>query len=773
MRLGAQMAFDEVAETHYRFEHARVVVSLHSDFMFTHPARLRHIRRFTDGRRIRGEEAGMNRLFVAESSPTITGTMADHRLPIGPADIEDLTRELADRLGAKVEKRPRQWPASVESWLDAARQQLESGRGSSVVVPGENQPPVVHALAQLINQLLGNVGKTVFHTATAEAAPLDQSAGLEKLTRDMAAGSVELLIMLGGNPAYNAPADLEFARHLEKVPFAAHLSPYQDETSVRCDWHLAETHFLEGWSDTRAFDGTITIVQPLIMPLYNTRSALEVVDAMLAQPGRSDYDVVRGFWQAQKVWDDFEKQWRRALHDGVVEGSAFPERKVSLKLAAPVPLAEDSPASPAEAGAKGNLELSFAPDPCIWDGRFANNGWLQELAKPVTKLTWDNAVLVSPLLAEQRQLSSGDVVELRINDRRLEAPVLIMPGQAERTVTVHLGFGRTHSGRSGDGTGFDAYRLRTRRNPWFTPGLQLTKSGRTHPFALTQHHHAVEGRDVLFEGTWKEFQEYPDFIRNETREKEPAREETLYYPDEHEYSGYRWGMMIDLTTCVGCNACVIACQAENNIPIVGKAEVMRGREMQWIRVDSYFKGGLENPQVTHQPVPCMQCENAPCELVCPVDATLHDKEGLNLQVYNRCIGTRYCSNNCPYKVRRFNFLQYTDYRTPSLKPMRNPDVTVRWRGVMEKCTYCIQRISEARIKTKKEDRRIRDGEVVTACQQACPAEAIIFGDLSDPKSRVSKLRQHQLSYGMLAELNTRPRTRYLAKLRNPTGEVKA
>ncbi|MGA9420814.1 MAG: 4Fe-4S dicluster domain-containing protein, partial [Rhodanobacteraceae bacterium] len=413
--------------------------------------------------------------------------------------------------------------------------------------------------------------------------------------------------------------------------------------------------------------------------------------------------------------------------------------------------------------ASAALELLFRPDPTIGTGEWANNGWLQELPKPMTQLTWDNAALVSPALAAERKLANGDMVELRLDNRTLKAAVWIVPGQAARSVTLHLGYGRRRAGHVGDGQGFDAYALRTSAAPWSEAGLQLRRTGERHDLAGTQHHFHMEGRDLLRVGNLAEYLDDPQFASAGDRWSEPT---PSLYPDVAP-GEYAWGMSIDLNACIGCKACTIACQSENNIPVVGKDQVSRGREMQWIRVDRYFEGQAENPRSYHQPVPCMMCEHAPCEVVCPVGATLHDSEGLNLQVYNRCVGTRFCSNNCPYKVRRFNFLQYADDSTETLKAQRNPEVSVRRRGVMEKCTYCIQRIESAHITADRENRRIRDGEVLTACQAACPTQAIRFGDIADPQSQVSQAKASPRNYAMLGELGTRPRTSYLARLRNP------
>jgi molybdopterin-containing oxidoreductase family iron-sulfur binding subunit len=544
------------------------------------------------------------------------------------------------------------------------------------------------------------------------------------------------------------------------VKFRVHLGLYDDETARLCDWHIPEAHYLEAWSDARAYDGTATIIQPLIAPLYGGKSAHELLAEILGQPGRTGYEIVRDHWKSQYRGRDFESFWRTALHEGMVAGTALPLKSVSLKKGI------------GETGKRGNgegggLEIVFRPDPTIWDGRFANNGWLQELPKPLTKLTWDNAALVSPATAERLGLSTGDVVDLQHGGRTVRAPVWILPGQAADSVTVHFGYGRTRAGRVGSGIGFNAYSIRTAAAPWFAWGLSIRKTGERYPLATTQEHHSMEGRHLVRAGTLAQYQEHPEFARK--MGEEPTPEDSLY--PKVAYDGYAWGMAIDLSACTGCNACVVACQAENNSPVVGKDQVARGREMHWIRIDRYYQGGLDDPDVYHQPVMCQHCENAPCEPVCPVGATVHSSEGLNDMVYNRCVGTRYCSNNCPYKVRRFNFLQFQDFETPSLKLMRNPNVTVRSRGVMEKCTYCVQRINAAKIEAEKENRSIRDGEIQTACQQACPTQAIVFGNINDTSSRVAKLKAEHSSYGLLAGLNTHPRTNYLAKVTNPNPEI--
>jgi molybdopterin-containing oxidoreductase family iron-sulfur binding subunit len=595
------------------------------------------------------------------------------------------------------------------------------------------------------------------------AKPAKQLDSLRALVDDMKAEKVEFLVILGGNPAYTAPSDFEFSAAMEKVALRVHCSSHDDETAALCHWHIPESHSLEAWSDARAYDGTVTIIQPLIAPLHASKSFHEVLAALLGQES-SGHDIVRKYWESQQTGGDFETFWRKALHDGVVAGTTFAPRTVSLASGEWSRL--DAQPQPAAASAEV-MEVIFRPDSSIWDGRFANNGWLQELPKQLTKLTWDNAALLSPATAERLSLSNMEVVELQYKERTVRASVWILPGQPDNTVTVHLGYGRTHAGRVGTGMGFNAYALRTSDSPWFGAGLTIKRTGERYPLACTQDHQSMEGRHLVRSGTLAHFKQHPHFVHEMAHD--PPPELTLY--PEVKYEGRAWGMTIDTSACIGCGACITACQSENNIPIVGKEQVIIGREMHWIRVDRYYSGELDNPEAHHQPVPCMQCENAPCEPVCPVGATVHNNEGLNDMVYNRCVGTRYCSNNCPYKVRRFNFLLYQDWDAPTLKMQRNPDVSIRSRGVMEKCTYCVQRINVARITAEKEDRAIRDGEIVTACQAACPAEAIVFGDLNDKESQVAKMKASPLNYGLLTELNTRPRTTYLARLKNPNPEI--
>jgi molybdopterin-containing oxidoreductase family iron-sulfur binding subunit len=744
------------------FSKTKIVVAFDSDFLYAHPYALRYARDFANSRRvIEPDGARMNRFYAAEPTPTITGSNADHRIAVAARDILPLAGRIAADLGIGV---PASGNVENEDWAAAVVRDLKANRGTSVVIAGETQPPELHALVAQINAALGNTGQTI-SSAPVVSVPANRIA-LRDLVDEMQQGAVELLIVFGGNPQYDTPVDFNFGDAFDKVKLRIHHSVHFNETSRHSHWHVPAAHFLESWSDTRAFDGSISIVQPLIETMYAGVSAHEILEAVTERSPRGAYEIVRSHWSGQQPAPDFEAKWRRALSDGVVtelEPPAFSADGQS---------ASASPLHAGETEVRGSqLEVLFRPDVSVRDGRYANNGWLQELPRQFSALTWDNAALISPQLAASTGLKNGDVAELTFRGRKLRAPVWIQPGQAKDSVTLPLGYGRDVVGRVGRNVGFNAYALRTSDASWFGDGLIVRKTGDRHWLVTTQHHHDVQGRGILHDGTLAGFLADPHYAQKP--EELPPLDYTLYQPDEYPYKGYKWGMVVDLNVCIGCHACTIACQAENNIPVVGKQQVGVHREMHWIRVSTFYSGPEENPQITHQPVPCMHCENAPCELVCPVGATVHDNEGLNLQIYNRCVGTRYCSNNCPYKVRRFNFLEYNNKLSPSEKLVKNPDVTVRSRGVMEKCTYCIQRINAARITAELEQRKIRDGEIVPACAQVCPVEAITFGDMNDPRSRLTRLKRSPLSYWMLGELNTQPRTSYLAKLRNLNPELKA
>jgi molybdopterin-containing oxidoreductase family iron-sulfur binding subunit len=728
----------------YDFSQADLIVSLDADFLSPSPANLIHARAFSNKRR--DPANGFSRLYVVESTPTITGAKADVRWRRKPSEIQALADELMRAVS--VEK----LHASPEIMNLAA--ELSAHRGNSLVIAGEHQPREVQYAAIFINQVLGNIGKTVRYVE--QSAPLPDGLAFPDFLAALQSGAAKTLLIADANPIYDLASDSGFAAALQKIPHTIHLGLYDDETSALCQWHLPETHFLEAWGDLLAVDGTPSLIQPLIAPLYPDAASLhEVLSAFTDALPQRGYDIVHAFWQSRFAGDP-ENSWNRSLNKGVVvdlqPGALAPLQQVSVFTNSGNAFAPSS-----------GLELQFRPDPSILDGRYANNAWLQELPRPLTKLTWDNAALISPATAARLQLETGDIVRLGVEDRSVEAPIWIQPGQADDTITAHLGYGRWNAGGVGNNVGFNANVLRSREWPWSASGVTVHKTGRTHAFATTQNHFSMEGRGLVQVEPLAQALADPGHAK--LKSPAPGRDESLY--PAHEYKSYAWAMSIDLNSCIGCNACILACQSENNIPVVGKDQVSRGREMQWLRVDRYFEGEPEDPQIHFQPVPCMHCEDAPCEVVCPVGATTTSSEGLNEMTYNRCVGTRYCSNNCPYKVRRFNFLQYSDQSDPVLALQKNPDVTVRSRGVMEKCTYCVQRIEEVRIRSEKEMRAIRDGEIVTACQSACPADAIVFGNINDPASRVSRLKAQPRDYGLLAELNTRPRTTYLAKVVNP------
>jgi MoCo/4Fe-4S cofactor protein with predicted Tat translocation signal len=846
-RAGAVSAFGQPVNTTYRFDLAHRILSLDCDFLSpTFPGYVRYSREYISRRQVTEKNRDMNRLYVVETTPSNTGAMADHTWVVKPSELEGIARSIAAGLMTQSTTARAALP-----WIEPLVRDLQQQKGGSIVLAGEGQPPIIHTLAHAMNNALGNVGKTVFYTDPLEVNPVDQRQSLRDLVTDIDAGRVDLLVIIGGNPVHNAPADLKlYFERLQKAKLRVHLSEYKDETSELCHWHVPAAHYLETWGDTRSYDGTVTIMQPLIEPLYEGRSPSELLAVFSDQYDRKPYEIVKSFWQKQRGGaqgqaqttgagrnqgqeqvtgagnnqtrqnltsrqtpapgsspapapglspaagsspaPDFEAWWRQSIHDGFIADSALPAKTVSFNSAW-----ASQQTQPAQQPAPGTFELVFRPDPSIYDGRFANNGWLQELPKPLTKVTWDNVAIVSPNSAKQiagdaqnRGAAKGREHYVRLVDitnqqgQTVRAPLWIMPGQPDGVVTVHLGYGRRLAGRvggaPGEVVGFDAYQIRTSYEPWSTSGVRVQNTGIEYQLATTQLHFnledpkfSTEERDVV------RSQNLEQFLHGEKHGEDEKHVHPSLYPDypydnqAENAPNYAWGMAIDLNNCIGCNACTVACQSENNIPVVGKKEVVRSREMHWIRIDTYFKGFDPNhPEgINFMPVPCMHCENAPCEPVCPVHATVHSAEGLNDMVYNRCVGTKYCSNNCPYKVRRFNFFLYQDWNTPTYQLMRNPDVSVRSRGVMEKCTYCVQRIQNGKIQAELEDRKVRDGDIVTACQAVCPTEAIVFGDVNDPNSRVSKLKQSERNYSLLGELNTKPRTTYLSQLKNPNPEI--
>ena len=789
---GLRSAVGRDVDLMLRIDQASVVLTLDADPFLTDPELIRHARGFAAGRRAGATGGAMNRLYAVEGVYSLTGAMADHRLRLESRHIAPFLAALAARLGA-----PGAAPGSGGSdvqgidprWIDAIAKDLQSNRGKGLIVAGERQPPAVHAAVCALNTHLGNTGKTVSYYETRDAV-LPSVSSLATLVASMNAGAVRTLIILGGNPVFDAPADLDFASALAKVPQSVALGHAVDETSLKARWHIPRAHYLESWGDARAVGGTLSVVQPLILPLFGGKSAVEVLGLLVSGKDLPGYDLVRETWKPI-LGDDFDKKWNRLLHDGLHAGSELSEVVPNAKAEFFTDLARQ-----AQPGSQGDLEIVFLPSPWLHDGRFANDGWLQELPDPLTKLTWDNPALVSPKTAEGLGLENEDVVRVDSGGRSLELPVWILPGMADNMVAVTLGYGRSNAGRIGSGVGFNAFTLRSSTATGFASGVKVAKVGRKYSLSATQEHGSMEGRPIVRESTLAELRSpaasQPAQAEGTHVEESqhaaaageapaapsalgvfPAKTDHFSLWKEHTYDqGHQWGMTIDLNACIGCSACMVACQSENNVPVVGKTQVAKGREMHWLRVDRYFSGDPSgSPEVVYQPVPCMHCEDAPCEQVCPVAATVHDAQGLNVMVYNRCIGTRYCSNNCPYKVRRFNFFNFTKSTPQVLQLAMNPDVTVRARGVMEKCTYCTQRINRTKIDARLAGREVRDGDVKTACQQACPASAIEFGDLRDGSSRVVKAKSDPRNYVLLDELNTKPRTTYLAKVRNPNPEL--
>ncbi len=868
---GAALAFGKPAAPVYNFRAADVIVSLDCDFLLEEPGRVSHAREFIAGRRLSDKvqmdgdgkavvapDVSMNRLYAIESTPTISGAAADHRLPVKASAVEGIARYLAAGVGVPgVQSEAPE--AEYKKFLDLVAADLKDHRGRVLVCAGAHQPPAVHALAFAITSLLGSVGP---QAAIAFATPFEgrPDGDLKDLSDRMS--GVTHLMMLGTNPVYTAPGDIDFKTELlaliRRGGIALHQGAYVDETTQCSNWHVPAAHSLEYWGDARSHDGALALIQPMIQPLYAASKAPSQLLALLAgSTNSSDYDLLRSYWQSVRpnlTGIAFDKFWQRAVHDGLITDYA-PAASVSLSPGLGAAL---GPAVAPPAAAKNVLEVNFRPDPTIWDGRFANNGWLQEVPKSVSKITWDNAIFVAPKLAFAKGLATNDRVRITVGKKFVEGAVFLLPGQPDNTITVHLGYGRTAVGKIGQGCGFDAAPIRSSAEPWFAKATSLEGIGGIYKIATTTTHNLISakgknttwgdallgdddaktkvvdniitpetrdldmdglhGRDLVRVGTLEElkaklgpvnpkfdwrglpfaYPANPDKVRKlvamgkeddfPTNKDRDAEGQPQFYPRESDLNAsqqyvdkklsaelnsprgeklYAWGMSVDLQSCIGCNACVIGCQSENNSAIVGKDQVLMGREMHWIRIDTYYRGSYENPEVYFEPMMCQHCEKAPCAPVCPFNATMNSPEGINEQVYNRCVGTKYCENNCPYKVRRFNFLQYSDQQTPVIQLMANPDVTVRSRGVMEKCTYCIQRVNAAKWQAEKENRRVQDGEIKTACQQACPTNAIVFGNINQENSKVSQLKFNPLNFGLLTEHNTMPRTTYLARIKNP------
>ncbi|CAM5783996.1 4Fe-4S dicluster domain-containing protein [Rhizobacter fulvus] len=757
---GMRLAFGRTFAPVLRLERGRCIVGLAADPFTDGPGAVRDAMDWARARAA-GRDAGRApQLFAVDVAPTLFGTRADRRLALPPARIERLLQRLASTLlgpGGSA-------PGSDAPTVDAAETAFESrlvealraAGPDALVLAGRGLSAHAHALVMALNQRLGAIGRTLSLIEAPDRPDAPDAEGaapgtLAELVQALNKGRGDTLVILGGNPVYDAPAALEVAAAIARVGFSVHAGLHADETSAACEWHLPLSHDFERWGDARAHDGSVTLLQPAIAPLYDSRSPAELLALLAGDLERSGHALVQRHWQqGREAGATFDAFWRESLRRGVVDGTAFdpvtpPAAPVARLMAAAAAAVEPAPAADA------SLPLLFLPDPAVHDGQFANVGWLQELPRPFSKMTWDNALQLGPRTAEQRQLRTGDKVRAQVGSATIDVPVWVDARHAEQVATLTLGQGRRRAGRVGTGVGIDAYRLLPASGTLAAVTLQRTDA--RHAFAVTQHELGQGSREIA------------RTLAPGERIAEPGPPPPSLYP-EVTYDGPAWGMAIDLDTCIGCNACTIACQAENNIPVVGKAQVAAGREMHWIRVDTYAAPEIDN--TVFQPLPCMHCEKAPCELVCPVGATVHDSEGLNVQVYNRCIGTRFCSNNCPYKVRRFNFLQFADEDAETLKAQSNPDVTVRQRGVMEKCTYCVQRVARARHHVETTGRTLVDGDVVTACQSVCPTRAIHFGNLNDPAADVVRVKASPRHYALLGELNTQPRTTYLARVSERT-----
>jgi molybdopterin-containing oxidoreductase family iron-sulfur binding subunit len=825
------MAFGSPAQAVYHFDKAERILLLDADVFSGF--NVGYLKDYAAGKAWTPEKKDINRLYVVETTATITGAKADHRIAVKPSQLAEVAKAIAQRVGVGGASSTYNGNAQ---WLDAMSRDLVAFKGRSLVVAGDSAPPIVHALANAINGALGNIGQTVdFFEPFAPGSDKLQLDQFRELMADIDAGKVKTLIVLGGNPTYTSPADLKltFERINEKVPLRVYVGQHQNETAEICHWNIPEKHFLEAWGDSRAIDGTVSLTQPLIAPLYDSHNISEVIQLCFKENfDKTDYDIVKGYWQTQNVAvarptavaatasntsasaattantsqantapaapatggataaAAFEDHWRKYVHDGMIPNTAATPKSVGASTGF-----LSQPQQPAPTG--GTYEINVRPDPSIYDGRFANNGWMQELPKPLNKVTWDNVALVSPATAtklgvnqnRERDKEAGgeqgisfvntkgtnqfsDLVTLTYAGNNISkgVPMWVTPGQPDDVITIFTGYGRTKAGKIGDNVGYNAFEVRT-SNAMDWAGGEVKPTGEQTTITSTQIHFNMEGRDLLRSWDLEMYNEDPNMHKQENH-----YDLSMYPHEQHEAvyeKHHRWGMTIDLNNCVGCNACVIACQSENNIPVVGREQVDRHRMMHWLRIDAYFGGeDINNPEGPHfQPVLCQQCEQAPCEVVCPVHATVHSAEGLNDMVYNRCVGTRYCSNNCPYKVRRFNFLLYQDWDTPQYKLMRNPEVSIRSRGVMEKCTYCTQRIAAARIEAEKDGREIRDGEIVTACQAACPTNVFQFGNMNDKTSAVARAKSDPRNYNLLNDLNTQPRTTYLAELKNQNKEM--
>jgi molybdopterin-containing oxidoreductase family iron-sulfur binding subunit len=833
----ALSVFGKSVKPVYQLGKAKRIVSIDSDLFQSEAGSVFYAREFAKGRRVTSKDDDMNRLYVAESSFTLAGSMADHRVRLASSHMLAFAAALAAKItGDSSYEKLAQGLDIKAGWIEECAADLANNKGLGLVVAGAHLPAAVHAIAYAINASLGNIGSTVEFLEVTET----KAKSLASVTAAIAKGSVSSLVILGGNPVFNAPADLAWANAQKSVGEVIRLGYRLDETALFASVNIAEAHYLESWGDARTVDGTIAAIQPMINPLFGGLTEIEVLARILGESQTDPHLLVQE--TIGKLTDGSSTAFDRFLHDGILADSTYPKVPVEYNGQGLAELVAKAPKHVALS--KTNLEVRFAADSKVDDGRFANNGWLQECPDPITKIAWDNAIWISPRLAKDLGITSkgsalqvvrdeteefekgkqmARIAEITLDGRTIRGPLHIQPGLSDYTIVIPVGHGRTHAGRVGDNIGFNAYPLRASHAMGFATGATLTLTGERQVLANTQEHWSMEGRDLVREANLSEYRENPGFVKEvgmesespsdigpegekmtlAQRNSEIPRGNSLYKTPTFD-GVHQWGMSIDLNTCIGCNACVVACQSENNIPIVGRDQTIRGRSMHWIRLDRYYSDGKldgtafggagnheipEDPQVSLQPIGCMQCELAPCEMVCPVNATVHDDEGLNVMAYNRCVGTRYCANNCPYKVRRFNYFDWNDKKLDSLymgplgehgmpelvQMAKNPEVTIRMRGVMEKCTYCVQRIENGKIQWKVQTTRegrpgdvaVPDGMIKSACQQACPTQSIVFGNLLDPNSAVSIAKSREQDYALLGYLNTRPRTTYLARLRNP------
>jgi MoCo/4Fe-4S cofactor protein with predicted Tat translocation signal len=788
--------FSDYVTPQFNYDKADVIVSLDCDFLGVEPGQVLSTKQFSSRRD--PEEGKLNRLYSFENSYSLTGAKADHRYRLKSSDIpavlayialnvfENKKFSIPKKLKIQLAKSSK---LAVKNFSEHTLKEISvdviNNGKKSLLVAGQGQAKGVHSIVALVNEALGAVDSTVvYHKLpfyTSKIVIEDNVSSINSLVSSMKRGRVDSLLILGGNPVYNAPSDLGFENALSKVATKIHLTERENDTSELCDWVVPKSHFLESWGDQVALNGETSLVQPLIHPMGDSYSSSELL-SLLSGGSKNGYVLVRNTWRSSS--SDFNRDWESWLHNGVINNAS-----TVVSASAKGSSAVMSEMLNVFSGTLFNkqIEVVFKPDYSVYDGRFVNNGWLQESPDPITKLTWDNAALISRKTASTLQLKNEDLVRISTRHGEVESPIFILPGHADNSLTLNLGYGQKMAGRVGETTGFDTFSIRTSTEMDALKSITVIKQNKTYPLASTQIHGSLEGRPIYRETTELDYKKHPNFAK-EMVETPPLK--SLY--DEFSYDkGYQWGLAIDLSKCTGCNACVVGCQSENNIPIVGKDQVLNGREMHWIRIDRYFEGDPDNPSVVEQPMTCLQCEMAPCEQVCPVAATTHSNEGLNDMVYNRCVGTRYCSDNCPTKVRRFNFFDYHqrnpqsqpkerehlfDYmREPdtSIQKQFNPDVTVRMRGIMEKCTYCVQRISKAKIHSKNEGRLVKDGEIKTACQQTCPADAIVFGDILDPKSKVSIMKNKNRDYHILEQLHLKARTSFLASIKNPNPKLVA